>query len=108
MNHSPSGRVGLSGPERVFFWAGEFGSMRRRKPSPAATASDPPASGRVMQTLSVQKLKNRTTSKNEGEKIERSDRGVTLGYDVERLRHTRAQRITVARGMRHPCGKLLV
>ncbi len=45
MNHSPSGRVGLSGPERA-----ELTMTRHSRthlqlallPSPAATASDPP------------------------------------------------------------------
>ena len=55
-HHSPSGRVGLSGPVRV-------GLIRARKtvnactgsPSPAASASDPPG-GRVLNARRVLRL----------------------------------------------------
>ena len=60
-NHSPSGRVGLSGPERVFAAAGIMRLHHRERPSPAATASDPPE-GRVMQLSIKQPLKSHTTS----------------------------------------------
>ena len=46
MNHSPFGRVGLSGPERAFEFVRAVRLTTTRtlakKPSPAATASDPP------------------------------------------------------------------
>ncbi len=46
--HSPSGRVGLSSSERANRFRNGCDTKRRIKPSPAATASDPPSRGRVM------------------------------------------------------------
>ena len=48
MNHSPPGRVGLSGPERVVLLGLD---VRCVKPSPATTASNPPTRGKVMQVF---------------------------------------------------------
>ena len=57
MNYSPSGRVGLSGPERAkSVNASHELQMQRNSPSPAASASDPPE-GRVMRLISNPRLK---------------------------------------------------
>ena len=62
MNHSPSGRVGLSGPERANPVC-QKDLMREvaKSPSPAATASDPPE-GWVLQVTLSQRLVNCTTA----------------------------------------------
>jgi hypothetical protein len=56
-----SARQGRRGGESM-----SFGARLRKKLSPVATASDPPAGGRVLRPISNEQLKSRTTSRREG------------------------------------------
>ena len=64
--HSPSGRVGLSGPVRVHWKTDSLADeVTGDSPSPAASASDPPG-GRVMEMLALWRGRRREGDGNAG------------------------------------------